>query len=223
VSRSLRRGTLAATALAFSLASLAACSAGNNAQTLGVKPDSAAATIDDITIQNAVVVTPDRTDPEGPAVVTGTLFNNGAAKQTLDSITLPGTSATVKLSPAKGSGPVTVPAGGWVQLGGKGHASAVIDNGRESAIDGDAQQVVFTFSETGDVGLRALVFPATGYREGVGPSATPTATGTPTPTGTPQQPGEPTGTDSGAPDGSSTPDDSSTPTDSASASVNVTG
>ena len=42
VSRSLRRGALAAAAIVFSIASLAACGAGNDAQTLEVKPDNAA-------------------------------------------------------------------------------------------------------------------------------------------------------------------------------------
>ncbi|WP_405985694.1 DUF461 domain-containing protein [Streptomyces sp. NBC_00872] len=173
MSRSLRRGVLAASALVFSLAPLTACGAGNNAQTLGVKPDNAATSVGDISIQNATVVTQPEANAEGPAVVTGTVFNNGRSGQTLDSITLPGTTAGVKLSPAEGSGPITVPAGGWVQLGGEGNASAVIENGREAAKNGDAQQVVFTFSETGDIGLRAFVFPSNTYFKGVGPSALP--------------------------------------------------
>lgn len=112
--------------------------------------------------------------------MTGTVFNNGRTAQTLDSITLPGTGATVKLSPAKGKGPVTVPPnGGWVRLGGEGNASAVIEDGREAAKDGNAQPVVFSFSDTGDVGLRALVVPAKSYFEGVGPSTPPSPTASP--------------------------------------------
>jgi hypothetical protein len=183
VSRSLRRGALAATALVFSLASLSACGAGNNAQTLGVKPDNAATSIGVITIQNAVVVTQPEADAEGPAAVTGTVFNNGTSAQTLDSVSLPGTRASVKLSPAKGSGPITVPGHGSVRIGGEGNASAVIDNGREAAKNGDAQQVVFTFSDTGDVGLRVFVFPSEGYYEGINPSALPSPEQTPS--GTP--------------------------------------
>ncbi|RYJ30870.1 lipoprotein [Streptomyces sp. L-9-10] len=186
MSRSLRRGALAATALVFSLATLSACGAGNNAQTLGVRPDNAATSVDVITIQNATVVTQPEADAEGLAVVTGTVFNNGKSAQTLDSVKLPGTSATVKLSPAKGSGPVTVPAHGSVQLGGAGNASAVIENGREAAKNGDAQQVVFTFSKTGDVGLRAFVWPADSFFKDVGPSSLPTPPGSSvTPSGTP--------------------------------------
>ncbi|MEV7426983.1 MULTISPECIES: DUF461 domain-containing protein [unclassified Streptomyces] len=175
MSRSLRRGALAASALVFSLASLTACGAGNNAQTLGVKPDSAATSVGDITIQNATVVTQPQAASQGPAVLTGTVFNNGKTAQTLDSVKLPGTTATVKLVPAKGSGPIEIPSLGSVQLGGQGNASAVIDKGREAAKDGDAQQVVFSFSETGEVGLRALVFPSDSYFKDVGPSTLPSA------------------------------------------------
>ncbi|MFJ6185049.1 DUF461 domain-containing protein [Streptomyces sp. NPDC092295] len=233
MSRSLRRGALAATALVFSLATLSACGAGNNAQTLGVRPDNAATSVDVITIQNATVVTQPEAEAEGLAVVTGTVFNNGKSAQTLDSVKLPGTSATVKLSPAKGSGPVTVPAHGSVQLGGAGNASAVIENGREAAKNGDAQQVVFTFSKTGDVGLRAFVWPADSFFKDVGPSALPTPPGSSvTPSGTPAAGAEgesaggentggegATGGENGQQDG---PADT-TPSDSSSASHDAAG
>ncbi|MFJ5686262.1 DUF461 domain-containing protein [Streptomyces sp. NPDC093099] len=233
MSRSLRRGALAATALVFSLATLSACGAGNNAQTLGVRPDNAATSVDVITIQNATVVTQPEAEAEGLAVVTGTVFNNGKSAQTLDSVKLPGTSATVKLSPAKGSGPVTVPAHGSVQLGGAGNASAVIENGREAAKNGDAQQVVFTFSKTGDVGLRAFVWPADSFFKDVGPSVLPTPPGSSvTPSGTPAAGAEgesaggentggegATGGENGQQDG---PADT-TPSDSSSASHDAAG
>lgn len=77
MSSSLRRGALAAAAIAFSLASLAACGAGNNAQTLEVKPDNAATSVGDIKIQNALVITQPDTTSTGPAVVSATVFNNG--------------------------------------------------------------------------------------------------------------------------------------------------
>ncbi|WP_028814607.1 hypothetical protein [Streptomyces flavidovirens] len=192
MSRSLRRGALAATAIVFSIASLAACGAGNDAQTLQVRPDNAAASVDDIKIQNATIVTQPKPDAEGPAVVTGMVFNNGTKAETLEAITLPGTSAKVTLKPAKGSGPLTVPAGGSLLLGGKGNASAVIENGREAAKAGDAQPVRFELSETGTVELRAFVVPATHYFKDVGPSElpkppaqAPSGTATTTPSGTP--------------------------------------
>ncbi|MFE9399778.1 DUF461 domain-containing protein [Streptomyces flavidovirens] len=192
MSRSLRRGALAATAIVFSIASLAACGAGNDAQTLQVRPDNAAASVDDIKIQNATIVTQPELDAEGPAVVTGMVFNNGTKAETLEAITLPGTKAKVTLKPAKGSGPLTVPAGGSLLLGGKDNASAVIENGREAAKAGDAQPVRFELSETGTIELRAFVVPATHYFKDVGPSElpkppaqAPSGTATTTPSGTP--------------------------------------
>lgn len=149
MSRSLRHGALAATAIVFSIASLAACGAGNDAATLKVRPDSAAARSGDISIQNANVITQPERNAEGPAVVSATLFNNGTKQQTLDAITLPGTSAAVQLHAAGGAGPVVVPVGGKVVLGGKGNASAVIEKGREAAQAGNVQAVVFKFSSTG--------------------------------------------------------------------------
>ncbi|MFD3486447.1 DUF461 domain-containing protein [Streptomyces sp. NPDC058665] len=173
MSRSLRRGTLAASAIAFSIASLAACGAGIEAQTLGVRPDNAATSIGDITVQNATVVTQPEATGDGPAIVTAKVFNNGRTQQTLDAITLPDSGATVKITPAKGKGPLTVPGGGSVLIGGEGNASAVIESGDEQARNGDAQRVVFQFSDTGDVALDAFVVPATGPFTDFGPSTAP--------------------------------------------------
>ncbi|MGW3660677.1 DUF461 domain-containing protein [Streptomyces sp. NPDC005151] len=173
MSRSLRRGALAATAIVISIGALSACGAGNDAQTLEIKPDSAATTIGDIRIQNANVITQPERNAAGPAVVTATLFNNGVARQTLDAITLPGTGATVQLHAAKGAGPIVVPAGGKVVLGGRGNAAAVIENGREATQNGNVQSVVFKFSRTGDVPLGVFVVPATSYFTGFGPSSLP--------------------------------------------------
>ncbi|MFJ4339374.1 DUF461 domain-containing protein [Streptomyces sp. NPDC088915] len=186
MSRSLRRGALAATAIVFSVAALSACGAGNDAQTLQIRPDNAAVTVDDVKIQNALVITQPETGVKGPAAVSATVFNGGSQPQTLDAITLPGSSATVKLTPAGGTGAVTVPAGGSVVIGGAGNATAVIENGTESARLGDAQKVVFKLSRTGEVGLEAFVVPAKGYFTEFGPevvpappAATPTASATP--------------------------------------------
>ncbi|MFE2677754.1 DUF461 domain-containing protein [Streptomyces hygroscopicus] len=195
MSSSLRRGALAAAAIVVSVAPLSACGAGNDAQTLQVKPDNAATAVGDIKIQNATVVTqPDRT-AKGPAVVTGRIFNSGKTDQTVKAITLPGTGARVKISPPKGqTGPVVVPKGGSVAFGGEGNASAVISDGREAARDGDAQRVVFDLSSTGKVPITAFVVPATSYFKGWGPTVLPTAK--PTPSGKPS--GKPSGTPSGS-------------------------
>ncbi|MGW2491274.1 DUF461 domain-containing protein [Streptomyces sp. NPDC001606] len=192
MSSSLRRGALAASAIAFSIASLAACGAGNNSQTLEVKPNSAATSVGDIKIQNATVITQPDLKSTGPAVVSATLFNTGAKDQTLQSIAIPGSNETVKLTPAKGKD-LTVPAHGSLILGGQGNASAEIPNGRASVQDGNAQKVTFTFSTTGAVSLRAYVVPATEYFDKWGPSQMPSAspTASAAPGSTPSGSGKP--------------------------------
>ncbi|MBQ0830863.1 DUF461 domain-containing protein [Streptomyces tagetis] len=179
MSSSLRRGALAAAAIAFSIASLAACGAGHNAQSLEIQPDHAATAVGDIKIQNAVVITQPDLQSTGPAVVAATLFNEGRTDQTLESITLPGTGKNAELKPAKGSGGLVVPAGGSLIIGGKDNASAVLPSSRESVQDGNAQKVTFTFSKTGDVNLQAFVVPAESFFSSWGPSETPAAPGAP--------------------------------------------
>lgn len=173
MSRSLRRGALAATAIVFSIATLSACGAGNDAQTLEIKPDNAAVTVEDVKVQNALVITQPEAGVKGPAVVSATIFNNGSTSQTIDAITLPGSVGVVRLKPATGAGPIVVPAGGSVVIGGKGNASAVIANGLADRRNGDVQEVVFKLSETGDVGLQAFVVPAESYFKEYGPTAIP--------------------------------------------------
>lgn len=198
MSSSLRRGTLAASALVLSIASLTACAAGNSAQTLEVKPDNAATSVGAVKLQNINVITQPDLKATGPAVITGKIFNNGRTDQTLEKVTLPGKSgATVKLTPAGGSGRLVVPAGGSVVLGGKGNAAAVLPNGREALKDGEQQKLTFDFSETGDVTIGAFVVPATSYFKEWGPEA-------PAPAQSGKQgdkPGKPSGTPAGKPSG----------------------
>ncbi|CAL9483498.1 DUF461 domain-containing protein [Streptomyces sp. enrichment culture] len=178
MSSSLRRGALAASVIAFSVATLAACGAGNDAQTLGIKPDNAATTVGDIKIQNAVVITQPDPEAEGPAAITATLFNNGDSAQTLDAITVDGAGAA-EIKPAKGSR-LTIPAGGSVVIGGDTNAAATATLKDGTALtDGDAQKVTFAFSETGDVSLSAFVVPSDGYFSSWGPSVAPGASKSP--------------------------------------------
>lgn len=211
MSSSLRRGALAASAIAFSIAALSACAAGSNAQTLEVKPDNAETQVGDIKLQNVVVIT--QPTPEasgettGPAAISATVFNSGDKAQTLDSVSIDG-GGSAQLSPAKGKGKVTVPAHGSIVLGGKGNASAAVSELGAGVRNGNAQKVTFTFSTTGDVSLRAFVVPADSYYAKWGPSAVPSAPETsPKPTGSP------------TPTGSATPSGAATPTDAASASA----
>ncbi|PAZ13281.1 DUF461 domain-containing protein [Streptomyces sp. SA15] len=222
MSSSLRRGALAAAVIAFSIASLAACGAGNNAQSLEIKPDNAATSVGDIKIQNAVVITQPDPEAKGPAAVSATLFNTGRTAQTLESINVAG-AGDAELKPATGNGELTVPAGGSVILGGEGNASASLKQVGESVKDGNAQKVTFTFSKTGEVSLRAFVVPADSYFSKWGPTEVPAAPGaSATPSGEPGAGEEPGEEASGTPTGTAspgTPDDATTPTDAASAST----
>ncbi|WP_255954494.1 copper chaperone PCu(A)C [Streptomyces odontomachi] len=202
MSSSLRRGALAATVLALPILTVAGCGVGSNAQTLEVKPDNAATAVGVIKIQNVSVITQPQRDAKGPAVISATLFNNGRTDQTLQTIRLSGTGATAQLKPAKGRGPLTIPAGGSVLLGGKGNASAVLTSGRQAVTDGNVQPLTFTFSKTGDVQVKSFVVPARNYFSKYGPSNVPTPSTTPS--GSPTGSATPTGgaTASGAPSGS---------------------
>ncbi|WBO65471.1 DUF461 domain-containing protein [Streptomyces camelliae] len=178
MSSSLRRGALAASAIVFSIASLAACGAGNDSQTLGIKPDNAATAVGNIKVQNALIITQPDLQSTGPAVISATLFNQGSSDETLQSISLPGTSGSVTLTAPKGQS-LTVPAHGSLLLGGKGNASAELPSGREAVQDGNVQKLTFTLSKTGAVSLDAFVVPATSYFDKWGPSTIPSAPASP--------------------------------------------
>ncbi len=232
MSSSLRRGALAAAAIAISIASLSACAAGNNAQTLQIQPDNASTTVGDIQVQNATVITQPDLESTGPAVISATLFNSGAEDQTLESVTVPGTGKTAELSPAEG-GDLVVPAGGSLILGGEGNASAVLPSSREAVQDGNAQKITFTFSETGEVSLRAIVFPAERFFESWGPSEAPAAGASTSPSAdASREPGEEatgeggegaSGEETSGDEPTSTGAPSGTPSDAASASQEASG
>ncbi|MFH8393404.1 DUF461 domain-containing protein [Streptomyces sp. NPDC018036] len=178
MSSSLRRGTLAAAVIAFSIASLAACGAGSDAQTLEVKPDNAATSVGVIKVQNALVITQPDVKATGPAVISATLFNNGTTAQTLDSVSVEG-EGTAQITPASGKGKLTLPPGGSVVLGGKGNASAALSSPSQTVLNGSVQKVTFTFSQTGAVSLGAYIVPAESYFSKWGPSDIPSAPASP--------------------------------------------
>ena len=225
MSSSLRRGALAAVVTAFSIASLAACGAGNNAQTLEIQPDNAATSVGDIKVQNAIVITQPDLESTGPAAVSATLFNSGDTAQTLDSVKVKDSGEEAELKPAKG-GSLSIPPGGSLILGGANNATAMLPSSREAVQDGNAQKVTFTFSRTGAVSLRAFVVPAEHHFKEWGPSEVPAAPGaSASPSGSPS--GSPAEGASGAPEspaGGETPgghEASGTPTDAASASADA--
>ncbi|WP_369223517.1 DUF461 domain-containing protein [Streptomyces sp. R39] len=226
MSSSLRRGALAAATIAFSVAALAACGAGNDSQTLQIKPDNAATSVGAIKIQNAIVITQPDLTSTGPAAIAATIFNTGTVPETLQSIVVAGTGKTAELHATK-SQPLTIQAGGRLILGGQDNASAVLASSREAVRDGNAQKITFTFSKTGDVSLRAFVVPAESYFTGWGPSAVPSAPASPSVSASSSAAGSPaagsTASQSAKPGkknkGSASA--SATSTDSASASANA--
>jgi copper(I)-binding protein len=169
VSSSLRRGAAAAT-LALSLSPLAACAAGQSAETVQIKPDNAAAIVGNIQIHNAVVLT--TRSGTGPATISARIYNNGSTKQALVSVTV-GSATKARLSDKNGGQSIVIPANGSVLLGGKGNPSATIPSLPKGLKAGDFQTVTFTFSQTGKVPVQALAEPATGYYAPYGPSVTP--------------------------------------------------
>ncbi|MCT2592799.1 DUF461 domain-containing protein [Streptomyces sp. N2-109] len=192
MSSSLRRGTLAATVLALSAATLTACAAGTNAETLQVKPDNAAVDVGHIQVQAANVITTEGSEGPGPAAITAKIFNTGDKAETLQGITLGESGLAVQVTPAKGES-LKVPAGGSLALGGKGNASAVIMDGA-ALENGSAPEISFDLSTTGSVKLRATVVPEEHDSYGdYGPTVTPTE---PSPTASPEDesttPGEET-------------------------------
>uniref|UniRef100_UPI0015F09D13 hypothetical protein n=1 Tax=Streptomyces phytophilus TaxID=722715 RepID=UPI0015F09D13 len=200
MSSSIRRGTLAATALALSLAALTACGAGNNAETLKINPDNARVTAGDIRIQNAVVITP-ADEADGAAAVSARIFNNGDRDQTLQRLTLADSGEELELAGRNGRGGVVVPAGGSVMLGGEGHASAVLPDGHDAG-HGATKKLAFEFSGEGEVELAAFIVADDGEYApwAATESPSPLETGTSSPDAEPGEPGEPgedagTGTD----------------------------
>ncbi|MBW8797046.1 MAG: DUF461 domain-containing protein [Streptomyces sp.] len=224
MSSSLRRGALAASAIAFSVAGLSACGAGNNSQTLEIKPDNAATSVGDIKVQNATVITQPDLTSTGPAVVSATIFNTGTEPETLQSITVAGTGKTAELHATK-TQPLTIPGGGRLILGGKDNASAVLGSSREAVQDGNAQKITFTFSKAGDVSLRAFVVPAESFFTGWGPSAVPSASATATASSSASASGSPaagsTASGSAKAGKKNKESASATPSDSASESTNA--
>ena len=124
---------------------------------------------------------------------------------------------TAELTPAKGKGALTVPAGGSVVLGGKGNASAALNEIGASVKNGNAQKVTFVFSKTGEVNLRAFVVPAKFYFTKWGPTEMPSAPGDTAKPST--EPGGGTGSPTASSPAANTPADTTSPSDASSAST----
>jgi len=158
VSRSLRRGAVAAIVLA-AIVPLAACAAGNDASTLEIKPDNAATAIGtDVKLNNIVVVTPKGSAGE----------YSGAAALTVNIANTSG-------DPIEG---ITLKPGQSVLIGAEGGPTAGVKTSDLSV--GGYAKTSFTFKNAGEVSANANVQPADGLYEGFGPkAAAPSATASP--------------------------------------------
>ncbi|NYI07557.1 DUF461 domain-containing protein [Allostreptomyces psammosilenae] len=183
MSRSLRRGALAAALTLASLPLAAACAAGTDADTLQIKPDNATTDLGALRIQNVAVVVGE----DGTAAVTGSITNTGAEPAVLESITLDGAATPVQLLPAADESgatatEVTVAPNGQVQFGGEGNAQALAPAG--TAVEpGSFHDVTFRFAEQGETMLQAAVYEGEGLYADVAP--TPTASPTASPAASP--------------------------------------
>ncbi|KJK55926.1 hypothetical protein [Saccharothrix sp. ST-888] len=171
MSRSLRRGAIAALVLA-AIVPLSACAAGNTPETLQIKPDNAATSLgQNLKLNNIVVVTRADAigDQAGPANVSVNIANSGTTPETLQSVTA-GEGAAATFTDAKGA-PVTevvIPAGGSVLLGGQGQPAAHLASAAVKV--GGFAPVTFTFAKAGKVTSQAQVSPATGLYAAFGPT-----------------------------------------------------
>ncbi|MFJ9519625.1 DUF461 domain-containing protein [Kitasatospora sp. NPDC101801] len=176
MSRSLRRGAIAAIALAAILP-LSACAAGNSPDTLQIKPDNAATSIGDtLKLNNIVVVTADGASSEhaGPAQLTVNISNTGSSAETLQSITV-GEGATATFADAKGAAlsEIVIPAGSAVLIGGEGQPVAKVASAKLEV--GGFAPAAFSFAKAGKVATEAQVHSAKGMYEDFGPTANPSA------------------------------------------------
>ncbi|MGW4381109.1 DUF461 domain-containing protein [Kitasatospora sp. NPDC004531] len=195
MSRSLRRGAVAALVLA-AIVPLSACAAGNDADTLQIKPDNAATSIDNaVKLNNIVVVAPAGSAGEysGPVAVTANIANTAPKDDlVLTGVKVGGTAAA--LTDENGA-PVTrivVKAGESVLLGGKsGAANAQVPSAKLSV--GGYTETTFTFEKAGEVSANANVQPASGLYEGFGPQvkASPAPTTSPGAGTSPSAPASP--------------------------------
>jgi copper(I)-binding protein len=184
VSRSLRRGAVAAVIAVAIAPVLAACSAGSSAATLEVKPNSAATSINGGQLKlNGVAVVTDA-NGNAPASVIASIANNQQQDENLVSVTVGTTAATL-------SGPTVIHTGGALSLGNPGPSAttAIVPTLDQPA--GAVVPITFVFANSGSVTLQAQIQTGTGQYALYAPKPTPTVAVTPSalPTGT----GLPTG------------------------------
>jgi copper(I)-binding protein len=179
VSRSLRRGAVAAVIAVAIAPVLAACSAGSSAATLQVKPNAAATSVDggQLKLDGVAVVT----DAQGnaPASVIASIANNEQQDENLVSVTVGTTAATL-------TGTTAIPSGTALSLGNPGANATRATVPTLDQPAGADVPVTFVFANGGSVTLMAQIQTGTGEYAPYAP-AKPTPTVSPSallPTGT---------------------------------------
>ena len=164
MSRSLRRGAVAAVIIATAPV-LAACSAGDGAATLQVKPNAAATSIGSTLKLNGITVVT-ATNGSSTANVVANIANNSQTAETLTSVTVDGNPATL-------SGPAVIPPLGSLLLSGPQQVTAQVASLSETP--GQNATVGFTFANAGSTSVQALVNAGAGEYSSYAPAApTPT-------------------------------------------------
>ncbi|SEM40267.1 hypothetical protein [Streptacidiphilus jiangxiensis] len=172
MSRSLRRGAVAAVIAVAIAPVLAACSAGSSAATLEVKPNAAATSISvaggQLKLNGVAIVT----DAQGnaPASVIASISNNETQPENLVSVTVGTTAATL-------TGTTAIPTGAALSLGTPGPNATLATVQTLDQPAGATIPVTFVFANGGSVTLIAQIQTGTAEYAPYAP-----ATPTPTPT-----------------------------------------
>ncbi|MYV99579.1 hypothetical protein, partial [Streptomyces sp. SID3343] len=173
MSRSLRRGALAATVAAVLAPLAAGCASGKDAETHQIKPDTASTAFGDLKIQNVQLVTGD----QGKHLVAlgAALFNEGKEPETITKVTVDGAGAAT-------GGPLTIPAGGALYMvdrpqgmtaespQGKTYLGPLVFPNAPDVEAGSFRKVTFAFGTAGETSLDVSVHAPTGYFEQLKPT-----------------------------------------------------
>lgn len=172
MSRSIRRGAVAAT-IALALAPLAAaCSSGTDAETTKIKPDTASVQVGNVKVQNLTLVSGGPTS--GAMALGGAFINDGDQAETLTQVAVDGATGNAELKSASGTGSITIPAHGAVYL--TGGADSVV--AKVASVSGDSPvtpgkyaKVTLTFKTAGVGSVRVQVHSPEDYYKQLAPSA----------------------------------------------------
>jgi hypothetical protein len=172
VSRSIRRGAVAAT-IALALFPLAACASGGDAATHNIKPKSAHTSAGDIKIQNLALVTGDPKVNPTDVSLGGSLINNGPddelTKVTLDGAAGPATLPGGSVALPKGAGRFLAPKPAGTDLA--DYVGPALFKGTKGVLSGDYKKVTFFFKNAGEVTVEVAVHGPDAYFEQLKPAA----------------------------------------------------